>query len=467
MASATINTTAWAGVNASPCKTELKARPYSLARAGGALLAAELALLAVAALETAWYRQTLGTLILIASCALFFHINNLDRSLVNPDASQFWIDLLESVSLGFLASALIFHMFPAVIPHAGSALSAALLMGLLPVGLRLSLRNLVTHGKCVEDILIVGTGELAASLYRALGRGATWSKRAQQMVSLSESLVDRGVAVDFEELNELVLKSRISRVVIAELDTHSREKLAAALLDSRLRGLPVCDAVDFYETFSGKIWLEALNPQWFVYTNGFKRSLTGICLKRCFDVAFALGLILLAAPLQVLIAIAIKLDSAGPVLFRQVRAGLHGKEFVIYKFRSMRHDAELTAGPKWAAEKDERVTKVGRLLRMFRLDEIPQAFNVLKGDMSIVGPRPERPCFVDRLKREIPYYDLRHYLKPGITGWAQVMYRYGASVEDAYEKLQYDLFYVKHWSFRCDLGILLRTIRIVLFGRGR
>jgi len=147
--------------------------------------------------------------------------------------------------------------------------------------------------------------------------------------------------------------------------------------------------------------------------------------------------------------------------------GLHGKTFVIYKFRSMRHDAELETGPAWATESDARVTRVGGLLRRCRLDEMPQAFNVLKGEMSIVGPRPERPCFVDQLEHEIPFYGLRHYLKPGITGWAQVMFRYGASVEDSYEKLQYDFYYAKHKSFRCDAAILLKTLKIVLLGRGQ
>jgi len=184
-------------------------------------------------------------------------------------------------------------------------------------------------------------------------------------------------------------------------------------------------------------------------------------------VSFAVLLIFLTSPLLALIAIAIKMDSAGPVFFRQIRVGLHGRTFVIYKFRSMREDAESSSGPAWTSEQDDRVTKVGRLLRAFRLDEMPQVLNVLKGDMSIVGPRPERPCFVDCLRQQIPYYDLRHYLKPGITGWAQVMYQYAASVEDSYEKLQYDLYYAKHRCFRCDVGILLRTVWIVLFGRGR
>jgi exopolysaccharide biosynthesis polyprenyl glycosylphosphotransferase len=213
--------------------------------------------------------------------------------------------------------------------------------------------------------------------------------------------------------------------------------------------------------------VEALNPQWFVCTNGFACPQAGTTIKRCLDVTFALLLILLAAPLLPLIAIAIKLESAGPVLFRQVRVGLHGKTFVIYKFRSMRQDAELESGPAWAGESDPRVTVLGRLLRAFRLDELPQAFNVLKGDMSMVGPRPERPCFVNVLAQEIPFYNLRHYLKPGITGWAQVMFQYGASVQDSYEKLQYDFYYAKHKSLRCDAEILLRTIVVVLLGRGR
>ena len=467
MATATIGNASWAGITASPGKAQLKVWSHSLARPRGAFVAAELTLLVVASLAAAWGGHSYGTLVPFAFCALFFHINNLDKSIVGSKPSQFWMDLIESVVLGFLASGLLFHVLPGLLPRVEIALGAGLPITLLPVILRPLLRRLVARGKFVEDILIVGTGDLPAKLHRELGRGLGHSKRNPQMLSPFEGLADRGSAVDVAELDELVARDRISRVVIAELSAQGRERLAAALLDSRLRGLRVHDAVDFYEEFSGKIWVEALNPQWFVYTNGFNRSRARMCFERCFDVVFSLALILLAAPLLLLIAIAIKFDSAGPVLFRQVRVGLHGKTFVIYKFRSMRDDAELEAGSAWAAEGDERVTRVGRLLRLFRLDEIPQAFNVLKGEMSVVGPRPERPCFVDRLAQVIPFYNLRHYLKPGITGWAQVMYRYGASVEDSYEKLQYDFYYAKHKSFRCDAAILLKTVRIVLFGRGR
>lgn len=467
MFTATINDARWSGATAAASIEQLKTRPYRLARPQGVFLAAELSVLALALLDAAMNGGSLGTLILAASCALGFHIYDLDRSIVSSLPWPFVADLLEAVSFGFLASALLFQVSPRLIPRDGSALPAVLLVGLLPVALRLFLRPLIARGKFVEEVLIVGTGDLPAKLYRALDRGVNQPEPNTWILDVSGSLTDRGAALDFTGLDELLVRRRISRVVIAEANAQNRERLAAALLESRLRGVRVHDAVDFYEELSGKIWVEALNPQWFVYSNGFKHSQTGAFLDRCFDVTFALLLLLFAAPLLVAIAVAIKIDSEGPILFRQVRTGLHGRTFVVYKFRSMRHDAERIAGPVWAAERDERVTGVGRLLRLFRLDELPQAFNVLKGDMSMVGPRPERPCFVDQLVQEIPFYNLRHYLKPGITGWAQVMYRYGASVEDSYEKLQYDFYYAKHKSFRCDAAILLKTVRIVLFGCGR
>jgi len=467
MATATFDNTAWAGASASPGRAQVEVRAHRLARPRGAFVAAELTLLSVAALQFVWGGHNPGALILIASCLFFFHVNHLDRSIVTSRPFQFGIDLTASMGMGFLASAWLFYLVPGLVPPARTALSAGLLIGLLLVILRLFLPQLVARGKFVEEILIVGTGDLPAKLHRALGRGADHSKRNPQVTSVTEGLADLGAAIDLTELKELVARDQIARVVIADLDTRSRESLASALLDSRLRGLQVDDAVEFYEELSGKIWVEALNPQWFVYTNGFDCSQAGASLKRCFDVAFALLLIICAAPLLLLIAIAIKLDSAGPVLFRQIRVGLHGKTFVIYKFRSMRHNAEAEAGPAWATECDARVTPLGRLLRAFRLDELPQAFNVLKGEMSMVGPRPERPCFVNVLEQEIPFYNLRHYLKPGITGWAQVMFKYGASVEDSYEKLQYDFYYAKHKSLLCDVQILFKTVGIVLLGHGQ
>jgi sugar transferase (PEP-CTERM system associated) len=467
----TISDTVWAGVSAQLESRRLKARLCCLPRTRGAFLAAELMVLAAAVLYAARGGNSLGVPILIVSCALLFHINNLDRSIVTAKLLHFSISVLESVSLGCMASALLFYIFPALATSTAAALAGVLLVVLVPVTLRPLLRYLVTQKKFAEGILIVGTGELAGKLYRALADGKNHWKEderpAAELLDFPDSLADLGPTVDFAQLNDIVMRDRISQVVVAEQDAQSREKLAGALLDCRLRGLQISDAVDFYEKFSGKIWVEGLSTQWFVFTDGFKQSNTSTYLKRSFDVIFALLLILLTAPLLAVIAVAIKIDSAGHILFRQVRVGLHGKTFVIYKFRSMRQDAERETGPVWTRERDERVTTVGRLLRKFRLDEILQAFNVLRGEMSLVGPRPERPYFVDLLEQEIPFYNLRHYVKPGITGWAQVMHPYGDSIEAAYEKLQYDLYYAKHKSLGCDTGIVLKTLKIVLLGRGR
>ncbi len=352
----------------------------------------------------------------------------------------------------------------------GPALAGAFTAGLLPVVLRPVLRQMVSHKKLVERILIVGTGELAGKLYRAL----VSSSSSDDTVYLKQNcatevldIPDTDGTIDPARLHEVITRERISRVILAERDSQSRARIAAVLLDLRLRGLQVHDAVDFYERMSRKIWVEASRSEWFLYANGFNASQAGLFLKRASDVICSAILLTVTAPISTLVAIAIKLDSKGPVLFRQERVGLHGKPFVIFKFRSMRQDAEKASGPTWARMRDDRVTRVGRILRYFRLDEIPQAFNVLRGEMSLVGPRPERPYFVEWLAQEIPFYNLRHYVKPGITGWAQVMYRYGSSVEDAYQKLQYDLYYAKHRSLRCDLSILLKTVEIVLMGRGQ
>jgi exopolysaccharide biosynthesis polyprenyl glycosylphosphotransferase len=449
-----------------PWKGQLKVRARTLARPRRAFLAAELILLSAVLVQTAWAGYSLGGPVLVAMCALLFHVHDLDRSVVTSEARRFWRHLCESAFLGVLVSASLFFLFPGLRPRVSVGIVAGLLVVLLPVMVRFCLQNLVSRGTFGERVLIVGTGDLPARLDRALGRDISSAARNTRMLNFPDRSTDRVSASDLAELTRLVVRDRISRVVIADVDPQSRDGLAVALLDSGLRGLQVEDAVDFYEEFTGKIWIEALNLQWFM-RHVVGRSWFGASLKRSFDVAFASVLILFAGPLLGLIALAIKFESAGPVLFRQVRVGLYGKTFVIYKFRSMRDGEERGSVPSWTSECDKRVTRVGRLLRACHLDELPQAFNVLRGNMSMVGPRPERPCFVEQLESQIPFYNLRHYLKPGITGWAQVMYKYGASVQDSYEKLQYDFYYAKHNSFRCDAAILVKTVGTVLFGGGR
>jgi sugar transferase (PEP-CTERM system associated) len=452
-------------------------RPYWLPRTRGAFLAAELALLAAAVFE-ARAGVSAQVPVLIVACGVFFHARGLDRSIVNSNLARFWSDVLLGVAFGLAAAVGIFRAFASFGSSFGTssgneiapALAGAFAVGLLPVILRPVLKQMVHRKKLVERILIVGTGELAGKLYRALASGRTADDSVYLKRHGSSEVLDFpeiSPTIDPARLHEVITEGRISRVIVAEQDSQTRSKLASALLDLRLRGVQVNDAVDFYEKLSRKIWVEASRSEWFVYANGFRGSQAQLFFKRTIDIICAAAMLTLAAPLLVLIAIAVKLDSKGPILFRQERVGLHGTTFVIFKFRSMRQGAEEESGPVWARRRDSRVTRVGRVLRFFRLDEIPQGLNVLRGEMSLVGPRPERPYFVEWLTEEIPFYDLRHYVKPGITGWAQVMYPYGASVEDSYQKLQYDLYYAKNRSLRCDLDILLKTVKIVLIGRGR
>ncbi len=239
-----------------------------------------------------------------------------------------------------------------------------------------------------------------------------------------------------------------------------------AILDCKLRGIQVDDWPSFYERLTGKILVHNLRPSWLIFSDGFRRPQLTRLLKHWSDLAISVCIVLSAWPVFLLVALAIKLDSSGPILFRQERIGERGRRFTLLKFRTMVQGAESQSGPVWASEDDPRITRVGRWLRKTRLDEFPQLINVLRGDMSFVGPRPERPHFVAQLTDLIPFYAQRHVVKPGITGWAQIRYRYGATVADAEEKLQYDLYYIKHLSFLLDLFIIFSSIRVVLCGKG-
>jgi exopolysaccharide biosynthesis polyprenyl glycosylphosphotransferase len=312
---------------------------------------------------------------------------------------------------------------------------------------------LLRRRKRDEGILILGKDDLASDLCRRASDGG---------------MVDQGPeTIDCHEINALSIERGSTRIVVAESDPLDSNQLATALIDCKLRGVAVEAAGSFHERLTRKLWVKKLSSDWWMFSDGFQPSRVYLWHKRLMDILCASVMILITSPLLLLIAIAIKLDSPGPPIFKQERIGLRGAKFTLYKFRSMKIDAESKSGPAWASETDDRATRLGKLLRKFRLDEIPQAFNVLLGDMSFAGPRPERPYFVDMLTQRVPYYGLRHYVKPGITGWAQVLYPYGATVEDAIEKLQYDLYYIKHMSFGQDVHVLIRTIGVVLFGRGR
>jgi sugar transferase (PEP-CTERM system associated) len=264
----------------------------------------------------------------------------------------------------------------------------------------------------------------------------------------------------YGDLERVVARERVTQVVVAIADRRKQLPLDA-LLRVRLAGVEVVEEAKIHEEIAGKIPVEDLRPSWLIFSEGFSNSGLRVTTKRVFDVSVALVGLIMSAPFALLAAIAIRLDSRGPILFRQRRVGQGGREFTLYKFRSMRVDAEEEGRPIWAQQNDPRVTRVGRFLRKTRIDEVPQMWNVLQGTMSFVGPRPERLFFVEQLRERIPFYDQRHAVKPGITGWAQVRFRYGADELDAVEKLRHDMFYIKHHSILFDLRILLETVRVV------
>ncbi len=321
-----------------------------------------------------------------------------------------------------------------------------------------------------EKIVVLGTGRQARSLCAEI---RDQPETGYEIVGCLGADPPEGAKADWEVpylgrpdmLPDFAIRHRISRVVVA-LEQRRGTLPVENLLACRLAGMRVEEREALYEKLHGKISLDSLRPSYLIFGSGFRKSRLVLGAKRTFDILLALFGLILAAPLMLFVAIAVKLDSRGPVFFRQTRTGLHGGDFTVLKFRSMRADAEKNTGPVWAHKSDDRVTKVGRFIRKTRLDELPQMWNVLVGDMSFAGPRPERPFFVEQLSKEIPYYLERLTVRPGLTGWAQIKYPYGASIDDARAKLQYDLYYIKNMSLLFDLSILARTVRVVLFQRG-
>lgn len=269
---------------------------------------------------------------------------------------------------------------------------------------------------------------------------------------------------DYTQISSVCEGRNVHRIIVA-LDERRGKLPIEELLLCRLKGIRVDDGMAFTEDLAGKLSVENLNPSALIFSNGFKRSALSRMLKRCLDVLVSTVGIIFSVPVSLLIALTIKWESPGPIFYKQERVGENGKAFTLLKFRSMRVNAEEN-GPVWAGANDRRVTRVGRAIRNLRLDELPQLINVLKGEMSLVGPRPERPVFVESLKKEIPFYSQRHAIRPGITGWAQISYPYGASKQAAMEKLKYDLYYLKHMSLFFDATIILETAKIVLLQRG-
>lgn len=322
----------------------------------------------------------------------------------------------------------------------------------------------------VPRVLIIGTGEDAQAVARDL---ATHSRIERQVVGFYPTTErtegmrpDQRVFSRDRSIEEIVAEHDIDEIIVAVREQRGGALPMDQLLACRIAGTPILDLAGFYERARAEVPIDSLKASWLIYSQGFVQGPARRFAKRAFDIVTSATLLVLTSPIMLLTAIAIRLDSPGPIIYRQERVGLGGRTFMCLKFRSMTVDAEKDGVARWASQNDSRVTRVGAFIRKTRIDELPQLLSVLKGEMSMVGPRPERPSFVQQLREQIPFYDLRHSVKPGVTGWAQVRYSYGASVEDARRKHQYDLYYVKNNSLFLDILVLIETVSVVLFREG-
>ena len=401
-------------------------------------------------------------------CQICFYYNDLYDLTVVHSSRELLIRLLQAAGAASILIALLYLVMPSLAIGDGIFVSSLVIFLIAIVAWRLLFNRLAYTSQLEERILIVGAGPTARMLARQISNQHDFGYRVVGFIDdqdAGQAVLNPASIGAPEEIPQIVRDYDVDRIVVALSDRRGRLPIAE-LLQAKLSGTYVEDATTLYERLTGKILIDDLKPSWLIFSDGFVISRWTRFLKRAIDLVLASVGFLLAAPLTLLTALAVYLDSEGPVLYCQERVGEHGRMFTLYKFRSMRVDAEKHGIPVWAKDRDDRVTRVGRIIRVTRFDELPQLWNVLRGDMSFVGPRPERPFFVEQLSKEIPFYQQRHAVKPGVTGWAQIKYQYGSSVEDAMEKLRYDLYYIKNISIALDLSIVFDTVKVIVFGKG-
>ena len=413
--------------------------------------------------------KTLVVAAVAQSCLYYADLYNV--RLVS-DRRELFVRIVQALAGASFILAAIYFWFPSLIIGRGVFLVAATFVVILIIGWRMLFDWVGPRVGPRERLLLVGTSQAAVTLARELFERR--SELGVEIVGFVDPDPDRvgmpvlnpGVIGTVEDIPSIVRGRRVDRVVVSLADARGKLPMDK-LLEMKLDGVSFSHLASLYEEYTGKIAVENLRPSWLIFSSGFRKSRALAAGKRTLDLAVAGAGLVIAMPVMLLVALVVRLTSSGAVLYRQSRVGLQGHIFTVYKFRSMFDDAERHTGPVWSSgDADTRVTSVGRWLRRTRLDELPQLWNVLKGDMSFVGPRPERPEFVESLREQIPYYGQRHVVRPGITGWAQVRYTYGATVEDALQKLQYDLFYIKNLTLTLDLYIILETVKTVILRRG-
>ncbi|MFZ3089026.1 MAG: TIGR03013 family XrtA/PEP-CTERM system glycosyltransferase [Nitrospirota bacterium] len=418
-----------------------------------------------------YYTIILKAILITVIYQLVLHYSDLYNTKIIRSKQEIIIRSLQAIGAVAIIFSITYFFIPNLIIGRGIFLMSIVFLAIITIAWRLLYLWAISLNALDEKILIVGTGETAQDVAKRIlnkekiGYNIVGFVSEDDSLKIGTSLVNPSVIGRYDDICRIVEKEGISKIIVALSERRGRLPMDT-LLKCKLKGVKIEDDTTFYEGINGKLHLESLKPSWLIFSDGFRKSRVSIVGKRFMDITTSLMAMIIVLPVMVIVAFLIKLDSKGPVFFKQERVGEGGEVFTLLKFRSMREDAEAKTGPVWAKKEDDRVTRLGTIIRKTRIDELPQLINVLKGDMSFVGPRPERQFFVEQLIEKIPYYSLRESVKPGVTGWAQICYPYGASEEDAYEKLQYDLYYIKNMSFLLDLTIIFETAKVVLLGRG-
>ncbi len=417
--------------------------------------------------NNAWLKILLATSV----CALILYFYDLYDYTVMTNRRELMLRLVQALGIAWALLALVFYFAPPLLIGRGVSVISVPLVLVLLLGWRILIHYLTGHPEIGEKILVVGTGQAARDTVDAVSERRDAGYRivgfvTENGIRPNTKIGETTVIGTTAELDRIVRKEKVDRIVIAVRERRGTFPTEALLKMSLAGNVNIEECTSFFERVTGQVHVDMLRPSWLIFAGRPKDTRLKSVLRETVHRGLALIGLILSLPIAVLTAVLIKLESKGAVFYRQGRVGKNGKIIKVIKFRSMRSDAEKDGTPVWATADDDRVTRVGRIIRKIRVDEIPQFWNIIKGEMSFVGPRPERPHFVAQLAEEIPFYDHRHLVAPGLTGWAQIKYPYGASVADARQKLQYDLYYIKNQSLALDLIIVFETVKTVLFGKG-
>jgi sugar transferase (PEP-CTERM system associated) len=414
-----------------------------------------------------WLKITLATVV----CALILYFYDLYEYTVMTNRRELMLRLVQALGIAWALLALLFYFAPPLLIGRGvSVISVPLVLALI-LSWRVLIHYLMGHPEIGEKILVVGTGQAARDTAEAVLERRDAGYRivgfvTENGIKPQTKIGETTVIGTTEDLEGIVKNEKIDRIVIAVRERRGTFPTETLLKMSLTGDVSIEECTSFFERVTGQVHIDMLRPSWLIFAGRRKDTRLGTAIREIIHRGLGLIGFVLSLPIAVLTAILIKLESKGAIFYKQERVGKNGKIIKVIKFRSMRTDAEKDGVPIWATTDDDRVTRIGRIIRKIRVDEIPQFWNIIKGEMSFVGPRPERPHFVAQLAEEIPFYEHRHLVAPGLTGWAQIKYPYGASVADARQKLQYDLYYIKNQSLALDLVIVFETVKTVLFGKG-